>query len=384
MKLKYILFALSMCFLAGVSCSDDDENKVQVNPVQNLKAISGHNEIKLQWNNPENENLSYIEISYIYEGNNETVKYEPKGETSSEFTIIIPKEYEKVIYKFALTAYDTNGNKSDTSSIKGKAYSFDDLDAYLDNILNSIAVESVLNGGVKFVWTNEYMLDCILEVSYPIDEEQTETINFDLLSAIQEGYIESGILGEKIFVLQVIMNKEGIKSKQKELIYIPAFRPELPKANWNIHSYSTQKATSGDGSAKCLIDGTNTTMWSSSIADSSQWIIVDLGGRTIIEKIGLQRKSNDDSHHGWDMNFYIGDDPDNNNWQFTLEYESSSKTKVWPFNTEFNRTIEPTQWYFTPPSEKIIGRYIKFECVRIASKSYFHMGELYVCGTFQE
>lgn len=382
MKFRYILFVLSICHIIGISCSQSDDSiEPSISPIDNLKAISGQNKITLQWNYTGDTNVSYVEINYSFDNKSETVKYEPKGEASSEYVIPVGEGDENKVYKFILTSYDTQGNKSAPKNIKGKAFSNDDQDSDINNILNSVTVESIINGGVKFVWINENELDHQLKVSYT-QNDQVETVYFDLLSLTPEGIISTGILGETTFVLQIIDNDEEISSRERELIYIPSFRPDLPKSGWAIHSCSSQKSITADGAPKYLIDGTNATMWSASIANANQWIIVDLGKRAILDKFGLQRQAGNDSHHGWDMNFYIGDDPDDDIWQYTLEYESNSKTKSWPMNYEFNRTVEGTQWYSIPTTLKATGRYVKIECMRIASGAYFHMGEFYASGTY--
>ena len=384
MKLKNYIGILLFSAFVGTSCQDENEIQYAINPVGSLKAISGDHQVNLSWDNPADKSLSYIGIvsTNMNTTKADTFKYETKEEIHGEYTIPVPVGNEKDVYRFTVVAHNASGGRSEARYVKGKAFS-DDSEIYIIDILNSISAEPVANGGVKFTWENENNVKGNLKVDYTI-KGQSNSVNFDLLSASPEGMIDGGVLLETTFVIQIVMDDGTTMSDTRELVVRPISYPKMDKSRWKIYSFSSQKASSGNGSASCLIDNASTTMWSASVSGANQYIIVDLGGSAVLDKFSLERNFGESNAAGWDLEYSIGDDADNDVWSYIYSYFTSSTQGAF-FQVEFNRTIDGEQLYQLPLlSKQITGRYIKIKVTRIASGGYMHFGEFNVYGAYLE
>src|SRR5690554_4336127 len=148
MKIKNI-FSILLLLLVG--CSPENEVIPEASPLEDLKAVSGDNQVILSWTNSELENLSHVEIIIlgISSDYKETIKHEVSNKNSVE-VISVPTGNNT--YKFILTPFGVSGKRYAPVEIKGKPFT-NDTQAGMDALLSNLRMESVSNG-VKLSWSN--------------------------------------------------------------------------------------------------------------------------------------------------------------------------------------------------------------------------------------
>lgn len=372
MKIKNI-FSILLLLLVG--CSPENEVIPEASPLEDLKAVSGDNQVILSWTNSELENLSHVEIIIlgISSDYKETIKHEVSNKNSVE-VISVPTGNNT--YKFILTPFGVSGKRYAPVEIKGKPFT-NDTQAGMDALLSNLRMESVSNG-VKLSWSNSNNISCLIVVSYTEGDSQ-KTVELDAKSAIPVEVIKLSNQGSDFVVfIKGTDDAEGVNSTSSRTEFLQPNKPYmLSKERFSIYSVSSQAATEGNGSAACAIDENLHTRWLATKKGGPDSIIIDLGKPVVIERLALARYFGNSDNSAWDVTFSVGNNPNLPTWEHEFSY-ANSKDGI--FKIEFNRGNDGDQFY--PLPEPITAQYVKYRTDRMSSSFATHYGEISVYGYY--
>lgn len=335
-------FTILFLLLSVFSCKDDSSGKTaQVAPVSNVRYKAAQGALLFQWDNPQQDDLTYVEISYTDKSGNlhRTLVLEGLSERWVEG---IP---DNSAYNFRFLVYDKAGNSSEPVDVMASA-----LESTVNMFYGRVKL-GVDFSGINVSWENNYDENFFVELTYTdlngndYKEEVVVAANSEGKQFVKIGANMSG--SQSVDVYATIVDENGNESDKKVLKFYKKESGKLDRNNWKIAAYSSQD--DGGGMATNILDGNLETHWHSSWRSSvppyPHYVVLDLGAKKQLEKIGLFQRQSSAMVRG--VSVY------GNNVTATPTDES-----MWNLCNEFDMSIEKTEQIFVFP-DVVEYRFIK-------------------------
>lgn len=304
-KIKSILFIPLL--LIAMSCTNDDEGGVTLDPVSNAVADADYGAVVLKWELPSGEDIDYVNVKY-------TIGEQAYSRNFSKFNIDTISGMMSVTvegfpdtneYEFELTSYNTDGGKSEPVFIKAAPLS----PAY-DIVVKTVSFEPDF-GGCVVSWINETGKMLNVVVSYPDPDNSTrdKTVTFTSDESGKE-YI-TDLPANPMAMVVSVSDQYNNSSAPISVDITPLAETQISKDTWSIPGYvkdspdatvgySSQDVSSAgtQGRAVALIeDDDNSTFWHASWKSPNtsvypHWIVIDLGKEVIVSRVVLTRRKN--------------------------------------------------------------------------------------------
>lgn len=359
-----ILFLL----LSAFACKDDGSGKLsQVASVSNVRYSAAQGALLFQWDNPQQDNLAYVEISYTDKSGNlhRTLVLEGLSEGWVEG---IP---DNSAYYFRFLVYDKGGNVSEPVEVMASA-----LESTVNLFYGRVKL-GVDFSGINVSWENNFDENFYIELTYTdlngndYKEEVVVAANSEGKQFVKIGASLTG--SQSVDVYATIVDENGNESEQKMLKFYKKEAGKLDRSVWKIASYSSQEDS--DAPAANILDGNiNTiwhTRWRSNKAQYPHYVVLDLGTKKRIEKIGLYQRQSTVMVKG--MSVY------GNNVSASPADES-----LWNLCYEFDMSTLKTEQLFEFP-DIVEYRYIKLVCTSPAGvgadNACASLAEVYLYGS---
>ncbi|MDR1882620.1 MAG: DUF4959 domain-containing protein [Prevotella sp.] len=401
MKKPGYIFYLTVSCLLFAACSEDEGIKRSGSapapaPVDKVAAASGPGEIIVKWQNPDDENFFYVNVSYKdakgVTHNRKTSKYKEADAATGLVADTIGGFADSNEYEFTLTACNEYGDASGPVTVTGQAG-----ESILKQIPKTISVKDDF-GGVAIGWTNNSGKEAYIIVAYA-DPANENRIKKESIDASKSGTVNiTGLPGNvsKNFDLSV---RDGFFNESEVVTYtaVPLVEIKIDKSRWSIPGYNPNSAAETIGySSQAINEGTankaiaiiddnvTSTFWHASWSNPStvypHWIVVDMDREVTISRVELVRRPNRTSESQYNE-FQTGQqiltcteagatDPDN--------------SKVWAWedqgSSSFDRsTSNPTSVRL---SKNPKARYIKlyFDASVKGTSNFAQLGEITVYG----
>lgn len=281
-------FTILFLLLSVFSCKDDNSGKKpQVAPVSNVKYTAAQGALFFEWDNPQAEDLAYVEISYTDNSGNlhRTLVLEGLNERWVEG---IP---DSSPYYFRFLVYDKAGNVSEPVEVMASA-----LESTVNLFYGRVKL-GVDFSGINVSWENNFNENFYIELTYT-DLNGNDYKEEVVVAAYSQGKqfvkIGASLTGsQSVDVYATIVDENGNESDRKVLKFYKKEAGKLDRSLWKMVSWSSQEDS--DGPASNVLDGNiNTawhTRWRSNKAQYPHHFILDLGSKKRIEKIGLYQRS---------------------------------------------------------------------------------------------
>lgn len=359
-------FTILFLLLSVFSCKDDSSGKTaQVAPVSNVRYKAAQGALLFQWDNPQQDDLTYVEISYTDKSGNlhRTLVLEGLSERWVEG---IP---DNSAYNFRFLVYDKAGNSSEPVDVMASA-----LESTVNMFYGRVKL-GVDFSGINVSWENNYDENFFVELTYTdlngndYKEEVVVAANSEGKQFVKIGASLSG--SQSLDVYAIIVDENGNESEQKVLKFYKKEVGKLDRSAWKVASFSSQEE---NAPATNLLDGDINTQWhsrwSTNKAPYPHYVVFDLGTKKQIEKIGIYQRQSVVMVKG--VAIY------GNNVSAAPSDES-----MWNLCYEFDLSTELTEQIFEFP-DIVAYRYIKIVCTSPAGvggdDSCAALGEVYLYG----
>lgn len=352
MKSLMHCFTILLLLLSVLACRDDSNGKMtQVASVSNIRYTAAHGALLFQWDNPQMDDLAYIEISYTDQSGNVHRTLALEGLTE-HWVEGIP---DSSPYYFRFLVYDKTGNVSEPVEVMASA-----LEATVNLFYGRVKL-GVDFSGINVSWENNFSENFYIELTYTdlngnnYKEEVVVAANSVGKQFVKIGASLSG--SQKVDVYATIVDENGNESDQKVLQFYKKEAGKLNRSHWSVVSYSSQEDT--DGKAANMFDGDINTMWHtrwrSNKPNYPHYVILDLGEKKNIEKVGLYQRQSSVMVKGVAIygNNVSGNPADESLWKLCCEFDMSDSKAEQIF--EF--------------PDVVTYRYIKLVCTSPASGS---------------
>lgn len=281
-------FVIFLMLLAVYACKEDSSGKrAQVASVSDIRYTAAQGALLFQWNNPQMDDLAYVEISYVDKDGNvhRTLVLDGLSEGWVEGLA------DNSFYSFRFLVYDKQGNSSEPVEVMASA-----LESTVNMFYGRVKL-GVDFSGINVSWENRYDENFYIELSYmdlngnDYKEEVVVAANSTGKQFVKIGARISG--SQSLDVRAVIVDENGNESDEKVLKFYKKEIGKLDRRLWEIADFSSE-ATNEPGTAVMVLDGDIETFWhsrwASNKADYPHWLVLDLKARKRIEKIGLVQR----------------------------------------------------------------------------------------------
>ena len=359
-------FTILLLSLSLLSCRDDSGGKVaQVASVFNIRYTAAHGALLFQWDNPKVDDLAYVEISYVDKSGN-LHRNLVLGGLSEGWVEGIP---DNSPYYFRFLTYDKFGNSSEPVEVMASA-----LESTVNLFYGRVKL-GVDFSGINVSWENNFNENFYIELAYTdlngnnYQEEIVVAANSARTQFVRIGSSLSG--SQSIDVYASVVDENGNESDRKVLKFYKKEDVRLNRNNWRIAAYSSQES---DGTATNVLDGNLNThwhsAWRSTKPDYPHWVVLDLGVKSRLEKIGVYQRQSSAMVKG--MAVY------GNNVSATPGNES-----VWELCTTFNLSTSDFGEQQFDFADIVTYRYIKVVCTSpsgLADNLCAALAEVYLYG----
>jgi len=354
--------------LSVFACKDDNSGKAaQVASVSNIRYSAAQGALFFQWDNPQQDDLAYVEISYTDKSDN-LHRILVLGGLSEGWVKGIP---DNSAYYFRFLVYDKTGNVSEPVEVMASA-----LESTVNMFYGRVKL-GVDFSGINVSWENNFDENFYIELTYTdlngnnYKEEVVVAANSEGKQFVKIGANLTG--SQSIDIYATIVDENSNESEQKVLKFYKKEVGKLDRSTWRIASFSSEE--SSDGAAVNILDGDINTIWHSrwrtNKASYPHYVVLDLGNKKRIEKIGLYQRQTTVMVKG--MAVY------GNNVSASPADES-----MWNLCYEFDLSALKTEQIFEFPNI-VEYRYIKLVCTSPADvgadNSCASLAEVYLYGS---
>lgn len=342
-------FAILFLLLSAFACKDDSSEKTaQVASVSNIRYTAAQGALLFQWDNPQVDDLAYVEISYTDKAGNvrRTLVLEGLSERWIEGLS------DNAPYYFRFLVYDKFGNTSEPVEVMASAFES------TVNMFSGRVKLGVDFSGINVSWENNFDENFYVELTYTDlngNDYQEEVVVAANSTGKQFVKIGSNISGsQSLDVYATIVDKNGNESEQKVLKFYKKEAGKLDRSLWEIADFSSQE---NDGLAANMLDGNLEThwhsSWKSSKPDYPHYVVLDLGARKQLEKVGIYQRQSTVMVKGMAIygNNVSGKPADESQWNLCYEFDLTTSKAEQIF--EFPNIVE--------------YRYIKLVCTSPAN-----------------
>lgn len=286
MKLLRCSTTILIFLLSLLSCKDENTVRVwNVAPVSDVTYLAANGAILFSWVNPVMEDLAYIEISYT-DKSGETRRCLVKDKLTQQWISGIG---DKDYYDFRFLVYDVHGNKSEPVDVMAAA-----LEPTVNLFQGRVSVSVVLKG-VEISWENDYDEDFYIRVSYT--DLNDGKYKQEVAAPAGTSGKETVAIGAKVSGTQTLLVHVNVLdvnhnvSDTKTVVYHKLNAGKLDRSGWTVAAFSSEETTDP---AKSILDGDAKTKWhtrwTSNAAAFPHWLVLDLGNKKRLEKIGVQHR----------------------------------------------------------------------------------------------
>lgn len=286
MKLLRCSTTILIFLLSLLSCKDENTVRVwNVAPVSDVTYLAANGAILFSWVNPVMEDLAYIEISYT-DKSGETRRCLVKDHLTQQWISGIG---DKDYYDFRFLVYDVHGNKSEPVDVMAAA-----LEPTVNLFQGRVSV-SVVVKGVEISWENDYDEDFYIRLSYKDlngGEYKQEVAAPAGTSGKETVAVGAKVSGTQTLLVNVnVLDVNNNVSDTKTVVYHKLNAGKLDRSGWTVTAFSSEETTDP---AKSILDGDAKTKWhtryTSNAASFPHWLVLDLGDKKRLEKIGVQHR----------------------------------------------------------------------------------------------
>ncbi len=363
MRNLFILLLLLPVF----ACRDDSSGKAaQVGSVSNIRYTAARGALLFQWDNPEADDVAYIEISYTDKSGNQHRTLVLGGLTERWIEGLA----DNSPYYFRFLVYDKSGNTSEPVEVMASAG-----ESSVNMFYGRVKL-GVDFSGINVSWENNFNENFYIELAYTDlngNDYQEEVVVAANSTGKQFVKIGANISGnQSLDIYATIVDENGNESEQKILKFYKKEAGKLDRSLWKVITCSSEETVNENGAAVNIIDGNPETFWHSrwhsNVPDYPHYIILDLGARKALEKIGIFQRQNNAMVAG--MAIY------GNNVSGTPSDESQ-----WKMCHEFDLSNSKAEQIFEFPNLATY-RYLKIVCTS-SSNGGVHaaLGEVYLYGS---
>jgi hypothetical protein len=323
--------------------------------VKDITIETGYGELMFAWTNPEDSDLYYIDITFIDSNGkqrSEKVSHFASGDTISGFA-----NTNECAFNF--TAYDNNGNASETVTVKASP-----LAPPFSLVIETVEMSPDF-GGATISWENETGASVSIQVSYKDNEGEKVTSSFTSAEPTGSGII-SGLDAEERTFSVTATDASDNTSDPKTFTFSPLAESEINKSGWTIVSYSSEEpAENPNGYADNIFDNDVSSFWHSAWSSSQpgypHWIIVDMHNEITISRFECFRRQG------------------NNGGQTSHQFLTSLDGTTWEDQGtyDFDATSNSGQSYRL--SDNPSARYFKYVAVE-GPNYYAFLGEITLYG----
>lgn len=287
MKLFTSSTTILIVLMSLFCCKDDDTAVISnVAPVSDVTYVAANGAILFSWANPAMEGLAYVEISYT-DKSGEVRRCLVKDHLTQQWIYGLG---DKDYYDFRFIVYDVHGNKSAPVDVMAAA-----LEPTVNLFQGRVGV-SVVAKGVEVTWDNDFGEDFYIRVSYT--DLNGGEYKYEVAAPAGSSGKESVAIGAKISGTQTLLVNIDVVdvnnnvSESKTVVYHKLNAGKLDRSGWTIPAVSSEEKDSAP--ATNILDGDVKTFWHSRWTTNPQnfphWLVIDLGSKKRIEKIGVQHR----------------------------------------------------------------------------------------------
>ena len=329
-------FVILFMLLAAFACKDDSSGKTaQVASVSNVRYTADQGALLFQWDNPQVDDLAYVEISYTDKAGNvhRTLVLEGLSERWIEGLA------DNSPYYFRFLVYDKSGNTSEPVEVMASA-----LESTVNMFYGRVKL-GVDFSGINVSWENNFNENFYVELTYTdlngndYKEEVVVAANSTGKQFVKIGANISGT--QSLDVYATIVDENGNESDQKVLKFYKKEAGKLDRSLWEIADYSSQES---DATAASILDGDLQTQWhsrwKSNKPDYPHYIVLDLKARKRLEKIGVYQRQTTVMVKGMAIygNNVSGKPSDESQWNLCYEFDLTTSKAEQIF--EFPNIVE--------------------------------------------
>jgi hypothetical protein len=307
---KAILVSIFLLFIA---CDKEKDGLDNTPPksVLDIKITPGYGSLHFSWTPSEDEDLLYVDIQFT---NSKGVQRSVKTSSYANETTIYGFSDTKE-YKFMFTAYDKDGNASETREIEGTP----DTPPFL-LVIDEIQVQPAF-GGIKLKWTNVTESDLKVLVNYTPEGEKEQSASFKAEAEKNGEWLIDNLKAVPTKLKIIVVDAEGNQSDVKELEITPSETTKISKENWTVVDFSSEEIYYEEGYIDYVFDDDLDTYWqtaySISTPDYPHYFTIDMGQKVAINSFECYRLEGDDYVHT-KIQFFVSED--GNNWSDMGEF----------------------------------------------------------------
>ena len=286
MRFLVLFLILGNVFLC--SCDDnEDKNTVEVAPVSNVTYETGSGEILFQWVNPENVEITYVEISYE---DNEGVLRRVLVE-GGETQVLVEGFGDSRLYEFTFVVYEKNGNSSMPVKVSVTASPEEpNLNLFNERLQLGRQV-----GGLLVSWVNDFDSEFYVSVMYYDANGNAHTHEIVVTDPGEGSELVSldGVLEAELYVST--MDIYGNTTEPRVYDYRILESGNLDAGVWTLTASSVEQNDGGPYPPSNLVDKDATTFWHTRYTTDPEeypdhYLDIDLKRRVQIEQIGLRHR----------------------------------------------------------------------------------------------
>lgn len=319
MRLFMRSITIFIMLLSFFACKDDNMRESKVAPVSNVTYSSANGAILFRWDNPNIENLAYVEISYV-DKVGKVHRCLTQGKLSEQW---IEGIADNSLYYFRFLVYNIEGEVSEPVEVMAAA-----LESTVNLFYGRVKL-GVDFSGINVTWENNYDENFYVELAYTDlngNSYKEEVVVGPYTSGKQFVKIGASLMGsQSLDVFATIVDANGNESDRKVLKFFKKEAGKLDRSKWKVASYSSQEDS--DGTAANMLDGNSETIWHtrwrSNKAQYPHWVVLDLGTKKHVEKVGLQQRQSSSMIKGVSLygNNVTSTPADESMWTLCYEFD---------------------------------------------------------------
>lgn len=278
---QFVFFIL-LLFLWG--CEDEkNETTPEIAPVSNITFEAGAGEILFKWQNPDYENISYVEITYPDDSDNIRRILINPGVTEHK----VEGFGKNKTYEFTFTVFNNRGQSSIPIKVTVNARPHEPM----LNMFNSKINIGRQNGGIIINWTNDYEEEFYIDVTY-YDINKNRISHEIVVTDKGEGKEFVALSGVTETDLQISTSDIYGNSTEARIYHYKVFENgKLNPSQWTLSVSSVEEADGGPYIADYMLDGDLNTFWHSRYTSSPcqfpHTINIDLKRKVELQKFGF-------------------------------------------------------------------------------------------------
>ena len=274
--------------LMSLFCCKDDNTAgiLNVAPVSDVTYLAANGAILFTWVNPAMKDLAYVEISYT-DKSGEVRRCLVKDRLTQQWIYGLG---DKDYYDFRFVVYDVHGNQSEPVDVMAAA-----LEPTVNLFQGRVGVRVVAKG-IEVSWDNDFDEDFYIRASY-VDLNGGK-YKYEIAAPAGSSGKESVAIGAKVTGTQTLLVNIDVVdinnnvSESKTVVYHKLNAGKLDRSAWTVIAFSSEETESAP--AKNILDGNVGTFWHSRWTTNPttfpHWLVLDLGTKKRIEKIGVQHR----------------------------------------------------------------------------------------------